>query len=141
MRTALCCCGVHIQQGEAVLQVLRMTGSAMQLLDLSDHLPGLPRLKGLKKWYARDKIQYYSNWEEASQVSICSLAIHRLNFLILHSATCYRSHVTFTAMLTSRCWTKHIVFRSIWLLHGSLSACLHHTMSSCNKYTGEACCD
>lgn len=40
----------------------------MQLLDLSDHLPGLPRLPGLKKWYARDKIQYYSNWEEASQV-------------------------------------------------------------------------
>ena len=50
-----------------------MTGSAMKLLDLSDHLPGLPRLPGLKKWYARDKIQYYSNWEEASQVRIVHL--------------------------------------------------------------------
>ncbi len=58
------------------MQVLRMTGSAMQLLDLSDHLPGLPRLPGLKKWYARDKIQYYSNWEEASQVCV------------VHSVTC-----------------------------------------------------
>ena len=111
-RTALCCCGVYIQ-GEAVLQVLRMTGSSMQLLDLSDHLPGLPRLPGLKKWYARDKIQYYSNWEEANQVCICSLAIHHLNFLDIHSAACYRSHMTVAAMLESRCLIKHIVFRSL----------------------------
>lgn len=40
----------------------------MQLLDLSDHLPGLPRLPGLKKWYARDKVQYYETWEEACEV-------------------------------------------------------------------------
>ena len=40
----------------------------MQLLDLSDHLPGLPRLPGLKKWYARDKAQYYDTWAEAEQV-------------------------------------------------------------------------
>ncbi|DBA68056.1 TPA: hypothetical protein ACH3X2_014076 [Trebouxia sp. C0005] len=61
-------CTFNPVEDEAVVaEVLRMTGSAMQLLDLSDHLPGLPRLPGLKKWYARDKIQYYSNWEEASQ--------------------------------------------------------------------------
>ena len=42
----------------------------MQLLDLSDHLPGLPRLPGLKKWYARDKVQYYETWEEASEVGL-----------------------------------------------------------------------
>ena len=43
----------------------------MKLLDLSDHLPGLPRLPGLKKWYARDKVQYYETWEEASEVGLC----------------------------------------------------------------------
>ena len=42
----------------------------MKLLDLSDHLPGLPRLPGLKKWYARDKVQYYETWEEASEVGL-----------------------------------------------------------------------
>lgn len=61
-------CTFNPVEDEAVVaEVLRMTGSAMKLLDLSDHLPGLPRLPGLKKWYARDKIQYYSSWEEASQ--------------------------------------------------------------------------
>ena len=51
------------------LQMLRVTKGAMQLLDLADHLPGLPRLPGLKKWYARDKLQYYEAWKEADQVS------------------------------------------------------------------------
>ena len=53
-----------------MLQMLRVTGGAMKLLDLSDHLPGLPRLPGLKKWYARDKVQYYEFWEEASEVGL-----------------------------------------------------------------------
>ena len=49
----------------------------MQLLDLSDHLPGLPRLPGLKKWYARGRTQYYNTWEEASQVcTACQCIIH-----------------------------------------------------------------
>lgn len=56
-----------IEDEAVVAEVLRMTAGAMQLLDLSDHLPGLPRLPGLKKWYARDKVQYYNTWEEASQ--------------------------------------------------------------------------
>ncbi|DBB17237.1 hypothetical protein WJX82_009382 [Trebouxia sp. C0006] len=61
-------CTFNPVEDEAVVaEVLKMTGSSLQLLDLSDHLPGLPRLPGLKKWYARDKIQYYSNWEEANQ--------------------------------------------------------------------------
>ena len=51
------------------MQVLRVTNGAMQLLDLSNDLPGLARLPGLKKWYARDKMQYYETWEEASKVS------------------------------------------------------------------------
>lgn len=40
----------------------------MQLLDLSDHLPGLKRLPGRKTWFARDKVQFFSTWEEADQV-------------------------------------------------------------------------
>ncbi|KAL3143427.1 hypothetical protein ABBQ38_002248 [Trebouxia sp. C0009 RCD-2024] len=56
-----------IEDEAVVAEVLRVTGGAMQLLDLSDHLPGLPRLPGLKKWYARDKVQYYETWEEACE--------------------------------------------------------------------------
>lgn len=59
----------------------------MQLLHLSDHLPGLPRLPGLKKWYARDKVQYYNNWEEAEVCSVCLLdAAPRQNVLQLMCA-------------------------------------------------------
>jgi len=105
-----------------------MTGSAMKLLDLSDHLPGLPRLPGLKKWYARDKIQYYSNWEEASQVCIVHLLI--CNPVSEHIAAHYVSHMTGTFMLESRCLIKYVVFRSSpcnLVFHRSPSACLHHT--------------
>ena len=68
-----------------------MTGSAMKLLDLSDHLPGLPRLQGLKKWYARDKIQYYSSWEEASQVRIVHLVTCNPSLQFSHFTHCYMS--------------------------------------------------
>ena len=68
----------------------------MQLLDLSDHLPGLPRLPGLKKWYARDKVQYYNTWEEASQVgNACLLLLARLQLMpncSLQITVCYRLH-------------------------------------------------
>ena len=52
------------------LQVLRVTKGAMKLLDVSDHLPGLQRLPGLKKWYARDKVQYFETWEQAQQAEV-----------------------------------------------------------------------
>lgn len=56
----------------------------MQLLDLSDHLPGLPRLPGLKKWYARDKVQYYETWEEASEVGLCQHTRKLVTVRMLH---------------------------------------------------------
>ena len=65
----------------------------MQLLDLSDHLPGLPRLPGLKKWYARDNIQYYSNWEEASQVCIVHLVTCNPSSQFSHFTRCGLLHV------------------------------------------------
>ena len=51
------------------LQVLRASKGAMQLLDMSSHLPSLKRLQGMKKWYGRDKLRYYASWAEAMQVS------------------------------------------------------------------------
>lgn len=109
-----------------------MTGSAMKLLDLSDHLPGLPRLPGLKKWYARDKIQYYSNWEEASQVRIVHLLTCNPSSQFSHFTQCGSLHVSHDScshvgkqMLD----TAHSV--QIYILQfgpGSLSACLRHTV-------------
>ena len=52
------------------LQVLRASQGAMQLLDMSSHLPSLKRLPGMKKWYGRDKLRYYASWAEAMQVSL-----------------------------------------------------------------------
>lgn len=72
----------------------------MQLLDLADHLPGLPRLPGLKKWYARDKVQYYETWEEASEVHFYQpkISFHLVTFtVVIYHGKCMlvalRSHL------------------------------------------------
>eukprot|EP00891_Asterochloris_glomerata_P009762 jgi/Astpho2/9762/e_gw1.00149.36.1_t len=54
-----------IEDEAVVAEVLRASKGAMQLLDMSSHLPSLKRLQGMKKWYGRDKLRYYASWAEA----------------------------------------------------------------------------
>ncbi len=55
-------------------QVLRRTGGSMELLDVSEQLPELKRLPGLRTWKVKDQRQgFLSSWQEADQVPPCSL--------------------------------------------------------------------
>lgn len=54
-----------------ILQVLRRTKGAFELLDVSDRLPGLRRLPGKQRWRVRDKEHWFDTWEEGKRVSAC----------------------------------------------------------------------
>ena len=44
-----------IEDEAVVAEVIRRTQGAMQLVDVSDHMPGLRRLAGLSTWRVKDK--------------------------------------------------------------------------------------
>jgi hypothetical protein len=50
------------------LQVLRRCKGAFELVDVSDHLPGLRRLPGMQRWRVKDREGWYDTWEEGRQV-------------------------------------------------------------------------
>ena len=50
------------------MQVLRRCKGAFELVDVSDHLPGLRRLPGMQRWRVKDREGWYDTWEEGRQV-------------------------------------------------------------------------
>ncbi|CAD7699206.1 unnamed protein product [Ostreobium quekettii] len=57
-------CSLNPVENEAVVaDVLRRVGGCMELLDVSDSLPGLKTRPGLKTWKVRDKDRWYSDWK------------------------------------------------------------------------------
>jgi 16S rRNA C967 or C1407 C5-methylase (RsmB/RsmF family) len=57
-----------IEDEAVVAELLVRCGGALQLLDVSHHLPELKRLPGKRKWRVRDKFRFYDTWEEAEKV-------------------------------------------------------------------------
>lgn len=73
-------CGkVLWQAGPRAVQVLRCTGSSMELVDVSGQLPALKRMPGLRTWRVRDQRHgWVSSWQEASEVGHSHVSL--LNF-------------------------------------------------------------
>jgi 16S rRNA C967 or C1407 C5-methylase (RsmB/RsmF family) len=62
-----------IEDEAVVAELLVRCGGALQLLDVSHHLPELKRLPGKRKWRVRDKFRFYDTWEEAEKVLAAAL--------------------------------------------------------------------
>jgi 16S rRNA C967 or C1407 C5-methylase (RsmB/RsmF family) len=65
-----------IEDEAVVAELLVRCGGALQLLDVSQHLPELKRLPGKRKWRVRDKFRWYDTWEEAQTVSACCAEVY-----------------------------------------------------------------
>ncbi len=56
-----------------LLQVLRRTKGAFQLVDVSGDLPELRRLPGLQRWRVRDRNTFFDTWEQGKEVRMGAL--------------------------------------------------------------------
>ncbi|GMH39645.1 hypothetical protein BSKO_07543 [Bryopsis sp. KO-2023] len=62
-------CSLNPIEDEAVVaEVIRRTQGAMQLVDVSDKLPLLKRMPGVKTWKVYDPNRYFESYEEAKKV-------------------------------------------------------------------------
>ncbi|EOA28565.1 hypothetical protein CARUB_v10024783mg [Capsella rubella] len=61
-------CSMNPVEDEAVVaEILRRCGETVELLDVSDKLPGLIRRPGLKKWKVRDKGVWFTSYKDVPQ--------------------------------------------------------------------------
>ena len=59
-------CSFNPVENEAVVaEILRRAAGSVELLDVSQTLPNLKRMLGLKKWFIQDKGGSYASWEQA----------------------------------------------------------------------------
>ncbi len=81
-------------EDEAVVaELLLRAGGSLKLLDVSDRLPELVRVPGVRRWRVRDKHQWYNSWQEAEKVHSQHQGMLLLQALTCQHASCTSAHV------------------------------------------------